>query len=706
VATFVKCTRLQGVINSNAASGSVSATAGNTLIALSGVYYGGASATPTMTMTGGGTWVTDARNHQHFTSSNDNFSMGFASVLSATGGTATMTVTWSNSATNSVAEAYIYEFSGMPTSSILDTGSTPVGQQGSASPVTTSSLTNANAADVMLAIGVTYSSGNEVHGAPTNSWTMPTNGDETSGSALTSVTAYKIVAASAAQSTSWTDSPSVPWTAFIAAYKAVASTTYSLTRSVTQGQSVSVVAGQVIKRTVTATQATSATVAVHKSVKYTQTVSLTQGTSLQLGTSSVVLPTNYYTTTFPLAENPINEGGIWTLGGRDGLDWTSPRTVTNKAFGVQSGTDSPPYTDGIAVLKGTWGNDQEVSATVFSTVGNGGYYTEVELLLRFTVTPHSTTGYEITLNTNPVNSYIEVNKWNGGAYGSSTSYVQLTPTATGTVVNGDVVKATINGTTIRVYRNGTLVLTVTDASYASGKPGMGFFNSDNGNHADPTTFGFTNFTAHTVGAPIPITRSVTQGQAVSLTRKPSLTRALTQAQSVVATRQGRLSRLLSQSQALSLSRGSSASTQTVTAIVQTAVSIQVRQVKVQTLTVLQAVSATLVKQVRTVRTLSQVTGLLRSQRIAAQRALGVGESVSLQSGSTTVYSVVGFAAVGTRASGTVTGVPLPPEPGPEPEPIPETPTFEPFDDGLAPALGRASVPSAPVLLPYRRTGSR
>jgi hypothetical protein len=222
VATFVKCTRLQGVINSNAASGSVTATASNTLIALSGVYYGGAAGTPTMTMTGGGTWVTDARNHQHFTSSNDNFSMGFASVLSATGGTATMTVTWSNSATNSVAEAYIYEFSGMPASSIVDVGSTPVGQQGSASPVTTPSLTNANASDVMLGLGVTYSSGAEVHGAPTNGWTMPTNGDETSGSALTSVTAYLLVSSSAAQSTTWTDSPSVPWTSFIAAYIATA----------------------------------------------------------------------------------------------------------------------------------------------------------------------------------------------------------------------------------------------------------------------------------------------------------------------------------------------------------------------------------------------------------------------------------------------------------------------------------------------------
>jgi hypothetical protein len=487
------------------------------------------------------------------------------------------------------------------------------------------------------------------------------------------------------------------------------STTFPLTVSCTQAQSLSIATSKVFLRTVSATQATSASVVVRASVKYTLTGTATQGSSLLLGTSSVVLPTDYYTTAFPVAENPINEGGIWSLGGRDGVDWTNPRTVTNKAFGTESGTDSPPYTDSIAAIKGTWGADQEVTATVFNTIGNVGPYCEVELLLRFTITPHAVTGYEITLNANSNLSYFEVNRWNGLAYGNPSNYTQIGSYTTGAVVHdGDVFKATIIGSTIRVYQNGTQVLgPIVDSTYATGRPGIGFFTWDNSTpHVDPSLYGFTRVTLHTVGAPIPLTRSVSVGTTVNLVRKPSLTRALTQAQSVVATRQGRLSRLLSVAQALSLSRGSSASTQTVSAIVQTVVSLQVRQVKVQTLTVLQALGATLVKQVRTVRSLSQTTGLLRSQRIAAQRTLGVGESVSLSSGSTTVYSAVGFAAVGTHATATAMGAPLPPTPGPEPEPLPENPTFEPFDSVLAPALGRASVPRAPVLLPYRRTGSR
>ena len=644
---------------------------------------------------------------------------------SATGGTATFTVTWSNSATNSVAEAYIYEFSMMPASGILDTGSTPVGQQGSASPVTTSSLTNANAADVMLAIGVTYSSGNETHGSPTNSWTMPTNGDETNGNALTSVTAYKIVTASAAQSTSWTDSPSVPWTAFIAAYKSSAATQFSLTRSVTVTTTatvalapkftypiarsatvttaVALVKGQVLHKTVSATQGTSATVAIRRDVKNTATVTTSVATAVQLGTSSVALPTNYYATVFPLAENPINEGGVWTLGGRDGVDWTNPRTVTNKAFGVQSGTDNPPYTDGIAVIKGTWGNDQEVTTTVFSTVGNGGYYTEVEHLLRFNITSHATTGYEITFNVNPTLSYIQVNRWNGVGYGTLANYTLLTPSTTGVIVNGDVLHSTIIGSTIRVYLNGTNVLTVTDSTYASGRPGIGFFNSDNGNHADPSTFGVTRVTLHTVGAPIPLTRSITQGTSVNLVRKPFLTRVVVQGQSVSLRQQSLLRRLLTLAEAVSLTRGSSASAQTVSAIAQTVVSLQVRQVQTRTLAIAQSLSATLTRRLGVVRTLPQPTTLQRAIRTSLQRTASVGEHLSLSSGSTTTYSVVGFAAVGAFASGQLSTItPVPPEP--EPEPLPPTPILEPFEPLLAPALSRATVPGAPPLLPYRRTG--
>jgi hypothetical protein len=40
--------------------------------------------------------------------------------------------------------------------------------------------------------------------------------------------------------------------------------------------------------------------------------------------------------------------------------------------------------------------------------------------------------------------------------------------------DGDVLRAEITGDTIRVYKNGSLVASVSDSTYATGQPGMGF----------------------------------------------------------------------------------------------------------------------------------------------------------------------------------------------------------------------------------------
>ncbi len=450
------------------------------------------------------------------------------------------------------------------------------------------------------------------------------------------------------------------------------------------------------------TQATSAAVTPRLGVHYTLTSTATQATSLLLGTSAVNLPTDYYTTVFPSAENPISEGNVWTLGGRDALDWTSPRTVTNKVFGTQTGTDSPPYTDSIAVIKGTWGNDQEATATVFNTLGSSGSeFCEAELLLRFTIAPHAVTGYEITLNTNPSQNYIQVNRWTGGPGGSGSSYVQIASTG-GTVVNGDVVKATIIGSTIRVYVNGTQVLTVTDATYTTGRPGVGFFYWDQGLHLSSSAWGFTRVTLHTVGAPIPLSRSVGVGQVVQFARKPFLTRALTQTQSATLRRQSLLSRLLSVAEAVSITRGSGAIARTVSAIAQTAVSIQVRQVKVQTLTVLQGLSATVTRQLRVQRTVSETILPLLQQQVRLPRTVPQGNHLSISSGSTTAYSQVVVTSVPVAAFvqyTTTPGTPItPPTPLP-PFPFEDAPSLVPVAELSAPALGPEPVGGAPSLLP-------
>ena len=62
------------------------------------------------------------------------------------------------------------------------------------------------------------------------------------------------------------------------------------------------------------------------------------------------------------------------------------------------------------------------------------------------------------------------------------------------VSNGDVVKATIVGNVIKVYKNGVEINTATDSTYATGSPGMGLFVGVNckGTNSD---FGFTSFRA-------------------------------------------------------------------------------------------------------------------------------------------------------------------------------------------------------------------
>src|SRR5262245_11556871 len=44
---------------------------------------------------------------------------------------------------------------------------------------------------------------------------------------------------------------------------------------------------------------------------------------------------NRYTTTLPLAEDPISEGGRWINGGTVGLDWTNVATSPGLATGRQ-----------------------------------------------------------------------------------------------------------------------------------------------------------------------------------------------------------------------------------------------------------------------------------------------------------------------------------------------------------------------------------
>jgi hypothetical protein len=198
-----------------------------------------------------------------------------------------------------------------------------------------------------------------------------------------------------------------------------------------------------------------------------------------------------YTTNFTLTENPISESGRWINGQAVGLDWKNVRTTPGLAFGADA-SGNPNYNDPTALLTGSWSPNQTVQATVRSVNQQSGkVYEEVELRLRSTITAHSITGYEVLFRCNHDDSwYTDIVRWNG-PLGNFTILRHVT-SGPG-IFNGDVVKATIVGSTITAYINGVQVNQVTDSTFANGNPGMGFYLHGIANaNAD---FGFTTFTA-------------------------------------------------------------------------------------------------------------------------------------------------------------------------------------------------------------------
>lgn len=200
-----------------------------------------------------------------------------------------------------------------------------------------------------------------------------------------------------------------------------------------------------------------------------------------------------YTTKFPLTESPISENGNWLNGGTDGLDWQNVNTSPSLAYcsvGSPSGFDDPS-----AVLKGAWGPDQFVTALVSTPTADPDFVQESEIRLRTTIAAHSITGYEVLNSAGGA----QIVRWNG-ALGDFTPLVTCSG-AGGFAVNGDTLSASIVGSTIRMYVNGTEILQCTDTTFTSGAPGMGFFSRN----PAVAPFGFANFTATDgipTGAPV------------------------------------------------------------------------------------------------------------------------------------------------------------------------------------------------------------
>jgi hypothetical protein len=195
-----------------------------------------------------------------------------------------------------------------------------------------------------------------------------------------------------------------------------------------------------------------------------------------------------YTTNFSLTEDPISEGDHWIGGLTAGLDWSNIQTTPARAYGTI--LSSGNYNDPTALLTGSWGPNQTTQATVFSLNQSDAIYEEVELRLRSSLAAHLCTGYEIDFRvSSSPKAYLAIVRWNG-ALGDFTYLVTYRGSRYG-VSNGDVIKASIIGTTIKVYKNDTQIGAATDGTYASGVPGIGM----DGPLGTNSNWGFSSFMA-------------------------------------------------------------------------------------------------------------------------------------------------------------------------------------------------------------------
>jgi hypothetical protein len=199
--------------------------------------------------------------------------------------------------------------------------------------------------------------------------------------------------------------------------------------------------------------------------------------------------TTSYSTTFPAAENPISESAKWIDGKAAGMDWASVRTSAGFAYGAQ--TDTVHNDDSTAILTGTWGADQSAWARVHTVNQSSSLFEEVEIRLRSSISTNSITGYKVSFRcTADGSQYVKIVRWNGPLG----NFIYVKAASGPGIHDGDVVKATIDGSTITAYINGVPVVQGTDSTYTSGSPGMGFY-IQGGSTSQEADYGFTSFAA-------------------------------------------------------------------------------------------------------------------------------------------------------------------------------------------------------------------
>jgi hypothetical protein len=217
---------------------------------------------------------------------------------------------------------------------------------------------------------------------------------------------------------------------------------------------------------------------------------------------------NFYTTTFPLRENPISEGGNWVTGRSAGGNlWGDVQSAPRMGFGVSQPTT---YGDPTAILTGTWGTTQTVTIVANIPTPPSTCCHEIEIRLLSTISPGNINGYELNISVATSGRYIQLVRWNG-PNGDFTVLDQLTPATA--IANGDVFVGTAtvvgNSVTFTLKRNGTLQ-TFTNChctnpsdsgsrAILTGNPGFGFYDNYDSNWSN---FGIGSFTAMASATPV------------------------------------------------------------------------------------------------------------------------------------------------------------------------------------------------------------
>lgn len=196
--------------------------------------------------------------------------------------------------------------------------------------------------------------------------------------------------------------------------------------------------------------------------------------------------------------NPLSDGGIWRNGAVHATDWKDVRVSGGLLFGTNHNPNpsGAPYDDSTGLVQGSWNADQEVIGTVFTQnqVTTSGFNQEVEIRLRSKLVTGVNSGYECLWRcTTGGSQYAQIVRWNGAL----NDFTLLTSAASPPgLQTGNQVRATIVGTTIRMYQRAdagsawTELANTTDSTWATGLPGVGFWNRQTGAAAN-SDFGFT-----------------------------------------------------------------------------------------------------------------------------------------------------------------------------------------------------------------------